>query len=223
MTYVDKLRVKNAVILVTLSLLITNCSLIKEIETNVPNYKLIQMGRTKNPAVLFFQDSYCVKNDSITNWFLKNNYQVIVAERSNTDPLFVLNTDHPFIRELDGLALITDLKSYPIEYVAASGLEVHATVNWFVNTDVKGGFLFPFYKGSFKEYLVECMYKSNEVLPSYPSQITPIELINLLETLPPPSGTYGDYSLRFLQGIWEQQTKVQLTSYEGELVYQVVK
>ena len=181
------------------------------------------MGRTKNPAVLFFQDSYCMKNDSITNWFLKNNYQVIVAERSNTDPLFVLNTDHPFIRELDGLALITDLKSYPIEYVAASGLEVHATVNWFVNTDVKGGFLFPFYKGSFKEYLVECMYKSNEVLPSYPSQITPIELINLLETLPPPSGTYGDYSLRFLQAIWEQQAKVQLTSYEGELVYQVVK
>ena len=223
MTYVDKLRVKNAVILVTLSLLITNCSPIKEIETNVPNYKLVQMGRTKNPAVLFFQDSYCMKNDSITNWFLKNNYQVIVAERLNTDLLFVLNTDHPFIRELDGLALITDLKSYPIEYVAASGLEVHATVNWFVNTDVKGGFLFPFYKGSFKEYLVECMYKSNEVLPSYPSQITPIELINLLETLPPPSGTYGDYSLRFLQGIWEQQTKVQLTSYEGELVYQVVK
>jgi len=181
------------------------------------------MGRRKNPAVLFFQDSYCMKNDSITNWFLKNNYQVIIAERLNTDPLFVLNTDHPLIRELDGLALIADLKSYPVQYIAASGLEVHATVNWFVNTDVKGGFLFPFYKGSFKEYLVECIYQNNEVLPSYPSQITPIELINLLEKSPSPSGTYGNYSLRFLQGIWEQQAKVQLTSYEGELIYQVVK
>ena len=130
------------------------------------------MGRTKNPAVLFFQDSYCMKNDSITNWFLKNNYQVIIAERLNTDPLFVLNTDHPLIRELDGLALTTDLKSYPIEYIAASGLEVHATVNWFVNTDVKGGFLFPFYKGSFKEYLVESIYKDKQVLPGYPPNST---------------------------------------------------
>ena len=107
MTYLYKLRIKNAVILVTLSLLITNCSPIKEIETNVPNYKLVQMGRTKNPAVLFFQDSYCMKNDSITNWFLKNNYHVISAERLNTDPLFVLNTDQPLIRDLDCLAVTT--------------------------------------------------------------------------------------------------------------------
>lgn len=223
MTYVDKLRVKNAVILVTLSLLITNCSSVKEIETNVPNYKLVQTGRSKNPAVLFFQDKYCTQNDSITNWFLKNNYQVIIAHRLNTDPLYILNTDHPLIRESNGLELIEALEKYPIQYVAASGLEVHATVNWFVNTDVKGGFLFPFYKGSFKEYLVECMYKDKNVLPNYPSEIKPVELIHLLESTPPPSGIYGGYSLRFLQGIWEQQARVQLTSYEGQLLYRVVK
>ena len=223
MTYVGKLRVKNAVILVTLSLLLTNCSLVKEIETNVPNYKLVQTGRSKDPAVLFFQDSYCLQNDSITNWFVKNNYQVIIAQRLNLELLYILNTDHPLLRESDGLKLIDDLENYPIQYIAATGLEVHATVNWFVNTNVKGGFLFPFYKGSFKEYLVECMYQDKKVLPSYPSDIKPIELIHLLETTPAPSGTYGNYSLRFLQGIWQQQAKVQLTSYEGKLIYQVVK
>ena len=223
MIYVDKLRVKNAVILVTLSLLFTHCSPVKEIKTNVPNYKLVQIGRSKNPAVLFFQDNYCLQNDSITNWFVKNNYQVILAQRLNSDPLYTLNTDHPLIRASDGLALIASLVHYPIEYIAATGLEVHSTVDWFVNTGVKGGFLFPFYKGSFKEYLVECMYKNNKVLPGYPAVIEPIELIQLLETTPPPSGTYGNYSLRFLQEIWEQQPRIQLTSYEGELIYQVVK
>ena len=223
MTYVDKLRVKNAVILVTLSLLFTNCSPVKEIETNVPNYKLVQIGRSKNPAVLFFQDSYCSQNDSITNWFVRNNYQVIIAQRLNTDPLYILNTDHPLMRASDGLALTTALTNYPIEYIAATGLEVHATVNWFVNTEVKGGFLFPFYKGSLKEYLVECMYKSNRVLPGYPATIKPVELIQLLETTPAPSGTFGNYSLRFLQDIWQQQPYIQLTYYEGELTYKVVR
>ena len=223
MTYVDKLRVKNAVILVTLSLLLTNCSSTKTIETNLPNYKLVQIGRSKNPTVLFFQDNYCLQNDSITAWFLKNNYQVIVATRIYTDPLFVLNTDHPKLREIEGLTLLNLLNNHPIEYVAASGLEVHATVNWFVNTPLKGGFLFPYYKNSFRDYLIECMYKEQPVLPGYPSTITPVELMTLLETTPAPSGTYGEYSLRFLQNIWQQHPGIQLTSYEGDLIYRVVK
>ena len=223
MTYVDKLRVKNAVILVTLSLFFTDCSPIHEIETNVSNYKLVQTGRSKNPAVLFFQDRYCSQNDSITNWFLKNNYQVIIAQRNSTNLLFVLNTDHPLLRETDGLALIKDLNKFPISYIAASGIEVHATVNWFINTEVAGGFLFPFYKGSLKEYLIKCIYTDQPVFPDYPSSIDPTELITLLETTPAPSGTYGNYSLRFLKSIWQQQPESQLTSYEGDLVYKVVK
>jgi hypothetical protein len=47
--------------------------------------------------------------------------------------------------------------------------------------------------------------------------------VQLLETTPPPSGIYGNYSLRFLQNIWQQQPKINLTSYEGELLYQVIK
>ena len=223
MIYVDKLRVRNAVILVTLSLLFTHCSPVKEIKTNVPNYKLVQIGRSKNPTVLFFQDSYCLQNDSITTWFVKNNYQVILAERLNIDPLYILNTDHPLMRASNGLALVNSLSDYPIEYIAATGLEVHSIVEWFVNTEVKGGFLFPFYKGSLRDYLIECMYKNKKVLPGYPSTIEPIELVQLLETTPPPSGIYGNYSLRFLQNIWQQQPKINLSSYEGELLYQVVK
>jgi hypothetical protein len=127
------------------------------------------------------------------------------------------------MRASNGLALVNSLSNYPIEYIAATGLEVHSTVEWFVNTEVKGGFLFPFYKGSLRDYLIECMYKNKKVLPGYPSTIEPIELVQLLETTPPPSGIYGNYSLRFLQNIWQQQPKINLTSYEGELLYQVVK
>jgi hypothetical protein len=67
------------------------------------------------------------------------------------------------------------------------------------------------------------MYKEQPVLPGYPSTITPAELITLLETTPAPSGTYGEYSLRFLQNIWQQHPIIQLTSYEGYLIYRVVK
>ena len=67
------------------------------------------------------------------------------------------------------------------------------------------------------------MYKSNRVLPGYPSTIKPVELIQLLETTPAPSGTFGNYSLRFLQDIWQQQPQIHLTSYEGDLIYKVVR
>ena len=205
--------------LFVLSFLLPQCSTTQSVTTNLPNYKIELEGRGNKPTILLLQDPGCSKNDSIVSVLRKQGYDVLRVTSVFQDPYQALNADDLTTQVQRGVELFNDLKSeFRITAVGATGIEVHTNIPWLVNSRMDAMYLFPFYKGSLKSYLVECMTRNDLAFPFYQHPFPPEELFLSLQESPAPSGMVNHYSYRLLESIWEQNPKEFLSMIEMEVI-----
>ncbi len=172
-------------------------------------------GKIKNPVVLFFRDPAVLVNDSIAE-YLTNTYYVINIEKTHTNPLQVLNEDHPKLRGIEGLDIYKQLSNqFPINNIAASGMEAAVIITWFTSLPFKKALLYPYYQGSLIDHLKKAIGTGSKYLQAYKPMLTAVEFYTILHTDPLPSGRLGIYSYRFIEALWIMEPSLLLTPYEG--------
>ena len=176
---------------------------------------MLAEGKTKNPVVLFFRDPAVLVNDSIAH-YLSKTYYVINIEKHYTNPLLLLNEDHPKLRGIEGLEIYKQLSGkYSVNHVAASGMEAAVVITWFTSAPFKKAMLYPYYTGSLIDHLKTAIGTGSNYLEHYNPVLTAVELYTLLNTSPLPSGQLGIYSYRFIEALWTIEPSLKLAPYEG--------
>ena len=199
------------------SLLISSCSTQQTIVTNLPNYSVEQQGRAQRPTVLLFQDPGCGLNDSISKYLNKTGYTVIRITKQ-TESLEVQNSDHKERRGYEGVELYNELaKKYNIMALASTGLDIHGSIPWFVNTPVQTLFFYNYYPGSLQDHILSSMGKNEDVFLMYIEEYPAVELFELLSKYPPPSGKISSYPIRYVHSIWQEDPKSYLGMNEREV------
>ena len=199
------------------SLLISSCSTQQTIVTNLPTYNVEQQGRAQRPTVLLFQDPGCGLNDSISKYLNKTGYTVIRITKQ-TQSLEVQNSDHKERRGYEGVELYNELaKKYNITALASTGLDIHGSIPWFVNTPVQTLFFYNYYPGSLQDHILSSMGKNEDVFLMYIEEYPAVELFKLLSKYPPPSGKISSYPIRYVHSIWQEDPKSYLGMNEREV------
>ena len=194
-TYVKISVVNRILYFVVFSLLVSSCSTQQTIVTNLPNYNVEQQGRAQRPTVLLFQDPGCGLNDSISKHLNKTGYTVIRITKQ-TESLEVQNSDHKERRGYEGVELYNELaKKYNIMALASTGLDIHGSIPWFVNTPVQTLFFYNYYPGSLQDHILSSMGKNEDVFLMYIEEYPAVELFELLSKYAPPSGKISSLSL----------------------------
>lgn len=216
-TYV-KISVVNSILyFLVFSLLVSSCSTQQTIVTNLPNYNIEQQGRVQRPTVLLFQDPGCGLNDSISKYLNKTGYNVLRITKQ-TESLEVQNSDHKERRGYEGVELYNELaQKYNIKALASTGLEIHGSIPWFVNTPVQNLFFYNYYPGSLQDHILSSMGKNTDVFPMYIEEYPAAELFELLSKYPPPSGKISSYPIRYVHSIWQEDPKSYLGMNEREV------
>jgi hypothetical protein len=218
-TYVNISVVRAVLFLVLSSLIITGCSTQQTIITNLPNYTIEQQGRAQRPTVLLFQDPGCGLNDSISKYLNKTGYNVLRITKQ-TESLEVQNSDHKERRGYEGVELYNELaQKYNIKALASTGLEIHGSIPWFVNTPVQTLFFYNYYPGSLQDHILSSMGKNVDVFPMYIEEYSAVELFELLSKYPPPSGKISSYPIRYVHSIWQEDPKSYLGMNEREVIF----
>jgi len=198
-------------------LLVSSCSTQQTIVTNLPNYNVEQQGRVQRPTVLLFQDPGCGLNDSISKYLNKTGYNVLRITKQ-TESLEVQNSDHKERRGYEGVELYNELaQKYNIKALASTGLEIHGSIPWFVNTPVQTLFFYNYYPGSLQDHILSSMGKNADVFPMYIEEYPAVELFELLSKYPPPSGKISSYPIRYVHSIWQEDPKSYLGMNEREV------
>lgn len=218
-TYVNISVVHAVLFLVLSSLIITGCSTQQTIITNLPNYTIEQQGRAQRPTVLLFQDPGCGLNDSISKYLNKTGYNVLRITKQ-TQSLEVQNSDHKERRGYEGVELYNELaQKYNIKALASTGLEIHSSIPWFINTPVQTLFFYNYYPGSLQDHILSSMGKNVDVFPMYIEEYSAVELFELLSKYPPPSGKISSYPIRYVHSIWQEDPKTYLGMNEREVIF----
>lgn len=218
-TYVNISVVHAVLFLVLSSLIITGCSTQQTIITNLPNYTIEQQGRAQRPTVLLFQDPGCGLNDSISKYLNKTGYNVLRITKQ-TQSLEVQNSDHKERRGYEGVELYNELaQKYNIKALASTGLEIHSSIPWFINTPVQTLFFYNYYPGSLQDHILSSMGKNVDVFPMYIEEYSAVELFELLSKYPPPSGKISSYPIRYVHSIWLEDPKSYLGMNEREVIF----
>lgn len=198
-------------------MLVSSCSTQQTIVTNLPNYNIEQQGRVQRPTVLLFQDPGCGLNDSISKYLNKTGYNVLRITK-HTESLEVQNSDHKERRGYEGVELYNELaQKYNIKALASTGLEIHGSIPWFVNTPVQNLFFYNYYPGSLQDHILSSMGKNTDVFPMYIEEYPAAELFELLSKYPPPSGKISSYPIRYVHSIWQEDPKSYLGMNEREV------
>lgn len=216
-TYVKISVVNRILYFLVFSLLVSSCSTQQTIVTNLPNYNIEQQGRVQRPTVLLFQDPGCGLNDSISKYLNKTGYNVLRITKQ-TESLEVQNSDHKERRGYEGVELYNELaQKYNIKALASTGLEIHGSIPWFVNTPVQNLFFYNYYPGSLQDHILSSMGKNVDVFPMYIEEYPAAELFELLSKYPPPSGKISSYPIRYVHSIWQEDPKSYLGMNEREV------
>lgn len=216
-TYVKISVVNRILYFLVFSLLVSSCSTQQTIVTNLPNYNIEQQGRVQRPTVLLFQDPGCGLNDSISKYLNKTGYNVLRITK-HTESLEVQNSDHKERRGYEGVELYNELaQKYNIKALASTGLEIHGSIPWFVNTPVQNLFFYNYYPGSLQDHILSSMGKNTDVFPMYIEEYPAAELFELLSKYPPPSGKISSYPIRYVHSIWQEDPKSYLGMNEREV------
>lgn len=216
-TYVKISVVNRILYFLVFSLLVSSCSTQQTIVTNLPNYNVEQQGRSQRPTVLLFQDPGCGLNDSISKYLNKTGYNVLRITKQ-TESLEVQNSDHKERRGYEGVELYNELaKKYNIKALASTGLDIHSSIPWFVNTPVQTLFFYNYYPGSLQDHILSSMGKNEDVFPMYMEEYPAIELFELLSKYPSPSGKISTYPIRYVHSIWQEDPKSYLGMNEREV------
>ena len=218
-TYVKISVVNRILYFVVFSLLVSSCSTQQTIVTNLPNYNVEQQGSAQRPTVLLFQDPGCGLNDSISKYLNKTGYTVIRITKQ-TESLEVQNSDHKERRGYEGVELYNELaKKYNITALASTGLDIHGSIPWFVNTPVQTLFFYNYYPGSLQDHILSSMGKNEDVFLMYIEEYPAVELFELLSKYPPPSGKISSYPIRYVHSIWQEDPKSYLGMNEREVMF----
>lgn len=216
-TYVKISVVNRILYFLVFSLLVSSCSTQQTIVTNLPNYNVEQQGRSQRPTVLLFQDPGCGLNDSISKYLNKTGYNVVRITKQ-TESLEVQNSDHKERRGYEGVELYNELaQKYNIKALASTGLDIHSSIPWFVNTPVQTLFFYNYYPGSLQDHILSSMGKNEDVFPMYIEEYPAVELFELLSKYPPPSGKISSYPIRYVHSIWQEDPKSYLGMNEREV------
>ena len=216
-TYIKISVVNRILYFLVFSLLVSSCSTQQTIVTNLPNYNVEQQGRAQRPTVLLFQDPGCGLNDSISKYLNKTGYNVLRITKQ-TESLEVQNSDHKERRGYEGVELYNELaQKYNIKALASTGLEIHSSIPWFVNTPVQTLFFYNYYPGSLQDHILSSMGKNMDVFPMYIEEYPAVELFELLSKYPPPSGKISSYPIRYVHSIWQEDPKSYLGMNEREV------
>jgi len=216
-TYVKISVVNRILYFLVFSLLVSSCSTQQTIVTNLPNYNVEQQGRSQRPTVLLFQDPGCGLNDSISKYLNKTGYNVLRITKQ-TESLEVQNSDHKERLGYEGVELYNELaKKYNIKALASTGLDIHSSIPWFVNTPVQTLFFYNYYPGSLQDYILSSMGKNEDVFPMYIEEYPAVELFELLSKYPSPSGKISTYPIRYVHSIWQEDPKSYLGMNEREV------
>ena len=216
-TYVKISVVNRILYFLVFSFLVSSCSTQQTIVTNLPNYNVEQQGRTQRPTVLLFQDPGCGLNDSISKHLNKTGYTVIRITKQ-TESLEVQNSDHKERRGYEGVHLYNELaKKYNIMALASTGLDIHGSIPWFVNTPVQTLFFYNYYPGSLQDHILSSIGKNEDVFLMYTEEYPAVELFELLSKYPPPSGKISSYPIRYVHSIWQEDPKSYLGMNEREV------
>ena len=200
-------------------MLVSSCSTQQTIFTNLPNYNVEQQGRAQRPTVLLFQDPRCGLNDSISKYLNKTGYNVLRITKQ-TESLEVQNSDHKERRGYEGVQLYNELaQKYNIKALASTGLEIHGSIPWFVNTPVQTLFFYNYYPGSLQNHILSSIGKNADVFPMYIEEYPAVELFELLSKYPPPSGKISSYPIRYVHSIWQEDPKSYLGMNEREVIF----
>ena len=216
-TYVKISVVNRILYFLVFSLLFSSCSTQQTIVTNLPNYNVEQQGRSQRPTVLLFQDPGCGLNDSISKYLNKTGYNVLRITKQ-TESLEVQNSDHKERRGYEGVELYNELaQKYNIKALASTGLDIHSSIHWFVNTPVQTLFFYNYYPGSLQDHILSSMGKNEDVFPMYIEEYPAVELFELLSKYPSPSGKISTYPIRYVHSIWQEDPKSYLGMNEREV------
>ena len=216
-TYVKISVVNRILYFLVFSLLVSSCSTQQTIVTNQPNYNVEQQGRAQRPTVLLFQDPGCGLNDSISKYLNKTGYNVLRIT-TQTESLEVQNSDHKERRGYEGVELYNELaQKYNIKALASTGLDIHSSIPWFVNTPVQTLFFYNYYPGSLQDHILSSMGKNEDVFPMYMEEYPAVELFELLSKYPSPSGKISTYPIRYVHSIWQEDPKSYLGMNEREV------
>ncbi len=218
-TYV-KISVVNRVLsFLVFSLILSSCTTQQTVITNLPNYNVEQQGRAQKPTVLLFQDPGCGLNDSISKYLNKTGYNVLRITKQ-TESLEVQNSDNKERRGYEGVELYNELvKKYNIKALAATGLDIHSSIPWFVNTPVQTLHFYNYYPGSLQDHIISSISKNEDVFPMYSEEYPAVELFELLSKYPPPSGKISSYPIRYVHSIWKENPKSYLGMNEREVKF----
>ena len=164
-----------------------------------------------------FQDPGCGLNDSISKYLNKTGYNVLRITKQ-TESLEVQNSDHKERRGYEGVELYNELaQKYNIKALASTGLEIHGSIPWFVNTPVQTLFFYNYYPSSLQDHILSSMGKNVDVFPMYMEEYPASELFGLLSKYPPPSGKISSYPIRYVHSIWQEDPKSYLGMNEREV------
>lgn len=218
-TYVKISVVNGILFFLVLSLLTSSCTRQQTIVTNLPNYNVEQQGRARRPTVLLFQDPGCRVNDSISTYLNKTGYNVLRITKQ-TESIEVQNSDNKERREYEGVELYNELaQKYNIKTLASTGLDIHSSIPWFVNTPVQTLYFYNYYPGSLQDHILSSMGKNEDVFPIYLEEYPAVELFELLSKYPPPSGKISSYPIRYVHSIWQEDPKSYLGMNEREVKF----
>ena len=168
---------------------------------------------------MLFQDPGCGLNDSISKYLNKTGYNVLRIIKQ-TKSLEVQNSDHKERRGYEGVELYNELaKKYNIKVLASTGLEIHSSIPWFVNTPVPTLYFYNYYPGSLQDHILSSMSKNEDVFPMYMEEYPAAELFELLSKYPPPSGKISSYPIRYVHSIWQEDPKSYLGMNEREVIF----
>jgi len=149
----------------------------------------------------------------------KTGYNVIRITKQ-TESLEVQNSDHKERRGYEGVELYNELaKKYNIKALASTGLDIHSSIPWFVNTPVQTLFFYNYYPGSLQDYILSSMGKNEDVFPMYIEEYPAVELFELLSKYPSPSGKISTYPIRYVHSIWQEDPKSYLGMNEREVIF----
>jgi len=164
-----------------------------------------------------FQDPGCGLNDSISKFLNKTGYNVLRITKQ-TESLEVQNSDHKELRGYEGVELYNELaQRYNIKALAATGLDIHSSIPWFVNTPVQTLYFYNYYPGSLQNHILSSMGKNEDVFLMYIEEYPAAELFELLSKYPPPSGKVSTYPIRYVHSIWQEDPKSYLGMNEREV------
>ena len=215
MIYVKKYVLRNALFVLFLSC-ISSCSSTKTL-INYSTYEFETLGKSKNPAILYFPDLNIDSNDSIIKHLSKEYYVIKVVDRDE-DVLNKLNNDNSLTRGLNGLEIYNYIdKQYPLKGIAGSGLECLHLYTWSMNTNASTIILYPMFSNSLNDHLRLALAESTTLFPAYKLELNALEIYQNINSPYPVSGIILGYSYRYLESLKDISPNVYMKSFEGKL------